>query len=112
MGPVIVVNHRLAAFSVLHRHIESVEHEIRRLTGVDCPANYFPRVNTDDTAAIHFPPRVGCSVISVHHSWLGLSAVNLRFTRSATVIRCSRLTYRLLVPGIPRKPVRDMTRPT
>jgi transposase-like protein len=55
---------------------------------------------------------VGCSVMSVHHNWLGAVAVKFRSTRPSVVIRCSRFTYRFLVPEIPRNPSRDMTNAT
>lgn len=55
MGLVVRVNLRLAGIPCFNRHIANVQHEIRGVAGVDCPADYFPRMNDSHTAAIYFP---------------------------------------------------------
>lgn len=58
------------------------------------------------------PSLVGLSVMFVDHNRLGASAVNRRLTRSAGVMTCPRRPSRFRVSGIPRNPVREMTRAT
>src|SRR6059058_6033526 len=42
------------------------------------------RLNASSTTAQYtFPSRVGCSVMSVTHNWLGRSRMNIRSTRSS-----------------------------
>jgi hypothetical protein len=51
-----------------------------------------------------FPSRAGCSVMSVNHSSLGPSAVNLRCTKSARVSTPSRPGLRRRGRGSPDMP--------
>jgi hypothetical protein len=54
------------------------------------------------------PSRAGCSVISVHHSSLGLEAVNRRLTRSTGVSTLIRLGFLRPGRGSPYRPCSDM----
>jgi hypothetical protein len=67
------------------------------------------RENTSRTTQQYtLPSRVGCSVMSVTHSWSGAGRSKRRSTRSAVVAMLALLRKRLPIPGSPCRPCSRM----
>ena len=78
----------------------------RGLRGVDGPANHSPRVGVQDDVAVQtLPFGVGCSVMSVPHSWFSQLLAKSRLTCS-TAMLSGLLRFHFGRPVRPRRPAR------